>query len=74
MRAYECLSSGVQRLQLLLSRGSGSKIIAIWGFKGFGIPAPLPAQDRMYPFDIIIIMIIIGEVAAWYSLKLTRPL
>ena len=37
MRAYECLSSGVQRLQLLLSRRHGSKSIAIWGFKGFGI-------------------------------------
>ena len=36
--------------------------------------APLPAQDRMYPFDIIIMMIIIGEVVAWNSLKLTRPL
>jgi len=34
--------------------------------------APLPAQESMYPFGII--MIIIGEVAAWYSLRLTRPL
>jgi len=37
MGAYECLSSGVQGLQFLLSRGRGSKVIAIWGFEGFGI-------------------------------------
>ena len=37
MGAYECLSSRVQGLQLLLSRGRGGKVIASWGFEGFGV-------------------------------------
>ena len=36
MGAYECLSSGVQGLQFLLSRGRGIKVIAIWESGGSG--------------------------------------